>query len=65
MRVPKTLYHNGFVVMFHVKNKEIFYDVYKWSKDGLNDALIKSGKYNNENPKDLITLEIKSCEDLK
>ena len=60
MRVPKTFYHNWFEVCFRVKNKEIFYDILKWSEDGLNLALLKYGKYNCENPKDLITLEIKS-----
>ena len=56
MRVPKTFYDNGFVVTFHVKNKDIFYEIFKWSEDGILSALLKTGKYNNENPKDLITL---------
>ena len=61
MRVPKIFYDNGFEVSFHVKNKEVFYYIWKWSEDGFIRGL-KSGKYNNENPKDLITLEIKSCD---
>ena len=60
MRVPKTFYHNKCEVCFRVKNNEIFYDILKWSEDGSNLALLKYGKYNNENPKDLIPSEIKS-----
>ena len=59
MRVPKTFYNNGSVVGFCVKNKQILYAVWKWSNDGTNRALLSTGKYNGENPKDLITLEIK------
>ena len=60
MRVPKTFYDNGFVVGFTVNNREIIYGIYKCSEDGFVRGLLKSGKYNGENPKDLITLEIKS-----
>ena len=64
MRVPKTFYDKGFVVRFTVKHKQIFHNIYKWSKDGVNLGKITTGKYNNEDPKDLITLEIKSCEEI-
>ena len=60
MKVPKTFYDNGFVISFPVKNKKISYCIYKWNKNGDSQALLASGKYNNENPKDLITSEIKS-----
>ena len=60
MRVPKTFYSNGFEISFKVKNKEVFYYVWKLSDDGFVRGLLSSGKYNGENPKDLITLEIKS-----
>ena len=57
MRVSKTFYHNKFEVSFKVKNKQIFYTVFKWNDEGINRSSISSGKYNNEHPKDLITLE--------
>lgn len=60
MRVPKTFYHNKFEVSFKVKNKQIFYTIFKWNDEGANRSSLKSGIYNNENPKDLITSEIKS-----
>lgn len=60
MRVPKTFYHDKFEVSFKVKNKQVLYTVFKWNDEGTNRASLKSGKYNNENPKDLITSEIKS-----
>jgi hypothetical protein len=60
LRVPKTFYHYGSVITFYVKTKEIFYNLNKWNESGTNLALLSTGKYNNEDPKDLITLEIKS-----
>ena len=60
MIIPKTFYSNGFLVGFRAKNKEIFYNLSKWDESGTNLALISTGKYNGEDPKSLITLEIKS-----
>ena len=60
MRVPKTFYQDKFEVSFKVKNKQIFYTVFKWNNEGINRASLITRKYNNENPKDLITKEIKS-----
>ena len=57
MRIAKTFYSDGFMVNFTVKKNGIYYHVYKWSKDGVNLGKITTGKYHNENPKDLITLE--------
>ena len=48
------------MISFRVVKKEIFYYLYKWNEDALMFSLLLEGKYNNENPKDLITLEIKS-----
>ena len=62
IRVPKTIYLDEFIVGFHVKNKQLFYDVMKWERGGTVLALLSSGKYNNEDPKSLITSIIK-CED--
>ena len=57
MRVPKTFYSNKFEVSFNVKNNQVFYSITRWSDDGTIRALLSTGKYNNENPKDLIPLE--------
>lgn len=57
MRVPKTFYHNKSEVSFKVKNKQIFYTIYKWNDEGINRASIHTAKYNNEDPKSLITSE--------
>ena len=62
MRIPKTFYDKQYQISFNVKDGQIFYHINKWSEDGTNLSLLKTGKYNNENPKDLITLEIKSCD---
>lgn len=64
-RVPKTFYNDGVIVEFYTVKKIIYYKISKWNESGTNLALIKAGKYNGENPKDLIPSEIKSCEELK
>jgi hypothetical protein len=65
MRVPKTFYSNGFMINFTVKHKEIFYHIHKWNIFGNTLSLLSTGKYNNQDPKFLITSEIKSCEESK
>ena len=60
MRVPKCIYYDHFVTEFYTKNKERFFCISKWNESGTNLALISTGKYNDEDPKSLITDEIKS-----
>ena len=45
MRTPKPYYFKNGVVEFYVKNKVIYYNVKKWSEDGLTQCLYKTGKY--------------------
>ncbi len=57
-RTPRPYYDNKWAVIFKVKNNETFYDILKWNESGTNQALIKTGKYNGEDPKSLIPKEI-------
>ena len=44
VRTPKTIYKNGLVITFYVENKEIYYKISKWNKDGTNLALLEQNK---------------------
>ena len=55
MRTPKPYYFKFGVVEFFVKNNVIYYDVLKWSENGLNQYLHKTGKYDG-NIEDLIAI---------
>lgn len=54
-RTPRPHYDNKFVVEFFTKNNIVFYRVLKWDDSGENQSLIKTGEYNGEDPKSLIT----------
>jgi hypothetical protein len=61
-RVPKTFYYNSHIVEFYTVKKTIYYKISRWDELGTNLALLKADKYNGEDPKSLITSEIKSCD---
>ena len=60
IRTPKTIYKNGFVMSFHVVNKEIHYIIYKWNEDGTNRGSVAGGKLEDKNPQQIIDLTIQS-----
>ena len=54
IHTPKTIYSNGLVLEFHVKNKEIHYKLSKWVDLGSNLAVIESKRLGQRNPDDII-----------
>ena len=54
IHTPKTIYSNGLVLEFYVKNKEIFYKLSKWIDLGSNLAVIKTKKLGDQNPNDIM-----------
>ena len=54
IHTPKTIYFNGLVLEFYVKNKEIHYKLSKWVDWGSVLAVIKSEKLGDQNPNDII-----------
>ena len=54
VHTPKTIYGNGLVMEFFVKNKEIFYKLSKWDESGTNLSLIECARLGNKNPDDLM-----------
>ena len=46
IRSPKVLYKHGVVMEFYVKNKEIHYKIFVWSKDGMNRSLLEEDALN-------------------
>lgn len=59
-RPPRIYYFKHGVIEFFVKSKQIFYNLKIWNKEGTHQSLIKTGKYNGEDPKSLIPLLQKS-----
>ena len=55
IRVPKTIYKNGMVLEFYTINKEIFYHLLKWNKEGTNLALIQNDKLGDRSPSQIFT----------
>ena len=54
IHTPKTIYSNGLVLEFYVKNKEIHYKLSKWVDLGSNLAVIETKKLGEQNPNDII-----------
>ena len=54
IHTPKTIYSNGLVLEFYVKNKEIFYKLSKWVDLGSNLAVIETKKLGDQKPEDII-----------
>ena len=54
IHTPKTIYSNGFVLDFHVKNKEIFYKLSKWVDLGSNLVVMETKKLGDQNPNDIM-----------
>ena len=54
VHTPKTIYSNGLVLEFYVKNKEIHYKLSKWVDAGSNLSLIESKKLGDQKPDDII-----------
>ena len=54
VHTPKTIYSNGLVLEFKVKNKEIFYKLSKWVDLGSNLAEIETKKLGDQKPDDII-----------
>ena len=54
IHTPKTIYSNGLVLEFYVKNKQIIYKLSKWVDAGSNLSLIESKQLGDQNPNDII-----------
>lgn len=50
IHTPKTIYNDGLVMDFFVKNKEVYYKLSKWNEEGTSQALIESAKLGDQNP---------------
>lgn len=54
IHTPKTIYSNGLVIEFYVKNKQVFYKLSKWVDQGSSLSLIESKKLGDQSPDDII-----------
>ena len=54
IHTPKTIYKNGLVIEFEVKNKEIYYVLSKWDKSGFDQGSLLKGKLGNQKPEDIL-----------
>ena len=54
IHTPKTIYSNGLVLEFKVKNKQVIYKLSKWVDTGSNLSLIESKQLGDQNPNDII-----------
>ena len=44
IHTPKTIYKNGLVVEFKVKNKQVFYKISRWTQAGISQGSLAEGK---------------------
>ena len=65
IHTPKTIYSNGLVLEFYVKNKQIIYKLSKWVDAGSNLSLIESAKLGEQSPNDIIKKAQQSVGDVK
>ena len=65
IHTPKTIYSNGLVLEFYVKNKEIHYKLSKWIDLGSNLAVIESAKLGDQKPEDIIKKAQQSVGDVR
>lgn len=49
VHTPKTIYKNGMVVEFYVKNKITFYKISRWINEGINQVSLATGKLSDFN----------------
>lgn len=49
VHTPKTIYKNGMVVEFYVKNKITFYKISRWINEGVNQVSLATGKLSDFN----------------
>ena len=54
IHTPKTIYGNGLVMEFYVKNKQVFYKLSKWVDLGSNLSLIESKQLGDQKPDDVM-----------
>ena len=50
IRTPRPIYQSGYVLEFHIKNKEIFYKISKWNKEETNQGYLQKGKLGDQEP---------------
>ena len=56
IHTPKTIYKNGLVIEFEVKNKEVYYVISKWTKSGFDQGSLLKGKVGNQKPDDILIM---------
>ena len=55
IHTPKTIYKNGLVVEFKVKNKQVFYKISRWTSNGISQGSLAEGKLSDfKNPQDVM-----------
>ena len=54
VHTPKTIYKDGLVMEFKVKNKQIIYKLSKWVDAGSNLSMIESKRLGDQSPNDII-----------
>jgi len=60
IRTPKTIYKNGLVISFFVEDKEIYYKIRKWNKEGTNLALLEVDKIGYRTPQQILDSALQS-----
>ena len=49
IHTPKTIYKDGMVIEFYVKNKITFYKISRWINEGVNQVSLATGKLSDFN----------------
>lgn len=48
MSTPRPYYFKNGVVVFFVRDKQVYYNVLMWNDSGMKQFSVRSGKYNND-----------------
>ena len=60
IRTPKTIYKNRLVITFKVIKKEVYYQISKWSEDGLNLAFLGEEKLEDNTPQQILNYALQT-----
>lgn len=54
VHTPKTIYKDGLVITFEVREKKIYYIVSKWNESGTNQGSLMKGMLGDKTPEDIL-----------
>ena len=60
IRTPKTIYKDGLVISFYVENKQVYYKISRWNKEGTNLALLEKGKFTKLTDQEVLNYALQS-----